>query len=91
MIALSKEIQQAVQAAKEHPVRLVDPETNVEYVVLTAEKFTQMQAEFSHYDDSPLTAEEQRELLIQAGLRADWDDPEMDVYNDLDPRRDNES
>jgi hypothetical protein len=50
-----------------------------------------MQAELCYYDDSPLTEEEQRELLIQAGLRAGWDDPEMDVYNDLDPRRENES
>ena len=54
MIALSKEIQQAVRAAKENPVRLIDPETHVEYVVLTAEKFTQMQAECCYYDDSRL-------------------------------------
>lgn len=39
------------------------------------------------YDDSPLADEEKRALLIKAGLRAGWDDPEMDVYNDLDPRR----
>ena len=44
-----------------------------------------MQAEF-YYDDSPLTQEEQRALLVQFGIRAGWDDPEMDIYNDLDPR-----
>ena len=38
------------------------------------------------YDDSPLTAEERQTLLVQAGLRAGWDDSEMDIYNDLDPR-----
>jgi hypothetical protein len=37
--------------------------------------------------DTPLTPDERRAVLIQAGLRAGWDDPEMDVYNDLDPRR----
>ena len=42
MIALSKEIQQAIQDSQETPVRLVDPETNVEYVVLPAETFEQM-------------------------------------------------
>ena len=26
------------------------------------------------------------EELIQAGLRAGWDDTDMDIYNDLDPR-----
>ena len=87
MIALSKEIQQAVRAAKKNPVRLIDPETNVEYVMLTAEKFTQMQAECCYYDDSPLTEEEQNALLIEFGRRAGWDDPEMDIYNDLAPRR----
>ena len=86
MIALSKEIQQAVREAEENPVRLVDPETNVEYVVLPAETFEQMRNRV-YYDDGPITEEERRALLIQAGLRAGWDDPEMDVYNDLDPRR----
>ena len=86
MIALSKEIQQAVQSAKDTPVRLVDPETNVEYVVLPAETFEQLR-DGVYYDDGPITEEERRALLIQAGLRAGWNDPEMDVYNDLDPRR----
>ena len=89
MIAIPKELRQAVQESENNLVRLIDPETNVEYVVLPAEKFTQIQTVL--YDDSPLTEEEQRALLVQFGLRAGWDDPEMDVYNELDPRRDNES
>jgi hypothetical protein len=39
------------------------------------------------FDTEPLSNEERRQLLIQAGLRAGWDDPEMDVYNSLDPRK----
>ena len=39
------------------------------------------------YDDGPMTVHEKRWLLSQAGKRAGWDDPEMDVYNDLDPRQ----
>jgi hypothetical protein len=35
------------------------------------------------YDDDLLTSDERRSVLIKAGLRAGWDDPEMDVYNDL--------
>jgi len=38
------------------------------------------------YEHSTLTRDEKRALILQAGLRAGWDDPEMDVYN-LDPRR----
>lgn len=85
MIAIPKELRQAVQESEDNVVRLIDPETNVEYIVLPAEKFTQIQAEF--YDDSPITEEEHRALLVQFGLRAGWDDPEMDIYNELDPRK----
>lgn len=56
MIELSKKNQQAVQDAKDTPVPLVDPETNVEYVVLPAETFDQMQSR-RYYDDSPITEE----------------------------------
>ena len=86
MITLSKEIQQAIKDAQEDPVRLVDPETNIEYVVLPIETFERMRKGL-YYDDGPITEEEQTALLIEFGLRAGWDDPEMDVYNDLDPRR----
>ena len=86
MIVLSKEIQEAVQKSEDSLIRLIDPETNVEYVVLRAETFEQMRNRV-YYDDGPITEEERRALLIQAGLRAGWDAPEMDIYNDLDPRR----
>ena len=38
------------------------------------------------YDDSPLTEKERKALLVELGLSIGWDDPEMDVYNELDPR-----
>ena len=88
MITLTKELQQAVQEADEQPIRLVDPRTNLEYVVLPAEIFDQVQHVFS--EANPLTIEEQRALLVQIGLSVGWDNPEMDVYNKLDPRRDRE-
>ena len=81
MIEISNELRQAVKDAKGNFLRLVDPETNVEYVVLSAEKLAQLLEK--SYDDGPLTPEEQRFLIVQAGLRAGWDDPEMDVYNEL--------
>ena len=86
MIALSKEIQEAVQKSEDNLIRLIDPETNVEYVVLPAETFEQMRNGV-YYDDSPLTEEEQNALLVEFGRSAGWDDPEMDVYNDMVPRR----
>ena len=88
MIAISEELRQAVNESKSKLVHLVDPETDVEYVVLPVEKFAEILKE--SYEDGPLTSEEKRWLLVQAGIRAGWDDPEMDVYNKLDPRRDND-
>ena len=86
MITLTEELQQAVQDANKQPIRLVDPNTNLEYVVLPAEIFDRVQHVFC--EANPLTIEEQRALLVQVGLGVGWDDPEMDVYNELDPRQD---
>ena len=85
MIALPQEIRDVMRAAHGSPVRLTDPETQTEYVVVSADAFDR--ARTLVYDDGPLTVAEQTELLRQAGLRAGWEDPEMDIYNDLDPRR----
>lgn len=85
MILLPEELRQAVQDSGGRPVRLADPETRSEYVVLQADVYDQLRGLL--YDDAPLTTDERRGLLVRAGLRAGWDDPEMDVYDDLDPRR----
>ena len=86
MITLTKELKKALKCSQEDPVRLVDPETKMEYVVLPVEIYELMR-KGRYYDDGPITEEEETALLIEFGLRAGWDDPEMDVYNDLDPRR----
>jgi len=85
MITLPKDIQDAVRSSEDQPIRLTDPETNSEYVLLPAELYDQIRELF--YEHSTLTLDEKRALMLRAGLRAGWDDPEMDVYNDLDPRR----
>lgn len=85
MITLPKELQEAIRTSHGQPVRLADPNTNEEYIVLRADLYDQIQAML--YNDTPITNEERESLLIKAGLRAGWDDAEMDVYNDLDPRR----
>lgn len=88
MIVLTKKLQQIVQDANEKPIRLVDPETSLEYVVLPAKIFDRIEDVF--YNSNPLTIEEQRALLVKVGLSVGWDDPKMDAYNELDPRLDRE-
>ncbi len=34
----------------------------------------------------PLSIEEQKAMIAHIGKRVGWDDPRMDVYNELDPR-----
>ena len=65
------------------PVAVLDPQTHERYVLLRAEAYERLQLLFEH---KPLSKEEQRRLLGMAGKRAGWDNPEMDIYNDLDPR-----
>jgi hypothetical protein len=85
MLTIPKELQQVVRASHGRPLRLTDPETHAEYVLLQADMYDQLHGLLDHA--TPLTPDERRAVLIQAGLRAGWDDPEMDVYNELDPRR----
>ena len=85
MVSLPTELREALVAAGGGPVRLTDRETQAEYVLLPAERYDRL----THpgYEDGPLTADERLALVRHAGERAGWDDPEMDVYDELDPRR----
>jgi hypothetical protein len=85
MLTIPKELQQAIRASHGRPLRLTDPDTHAEYVLLQADMYDQLHGLSDHAIS--LTPDERRAVLIQAGLRAGWDDPEMDIYNDLDPRR----
>jgi hypothetical protein len=62
------------------PVRVLAPEVGSECVVVRADVFDRLRNLL--YDDSPLSSAEKSRLLVEAGLRAGWDDVEMDVYND---------
>ena len=84
MTTLTTEQRQAIALAGDTPARVVDPETNTAYVLLRADLYERYKALF---EEDPMTREEQLYFLREAGKRAGWDDPAMDVYNDLDPRR----
>jgi len=74
---LSIDQRQALEQGQ--PVRV--NESGLDCVVLLANVYDRLKNLM--YDDSPLTSEEKTRLLIEAGKRAGWDDPEMDIYNDL--------
>ena len=84
MTTLTESQKQALVAAGSEPLRLLDPDTNRSYVLVPSESYDLFK---SLFEDTPFSIDEQRQLLRRAGERAGWDDPEMDVYNDMDPRR----
>jgi hypothetical protein len=54
------------------------------YVVVKAAVYERLR---SVLETGPLSVEEQKALIAHIGKKAGWDDPRMDVYNELDPRR----
>jgi hypothetical protein len=83
MTTLTPELRQALRDAGDEPVAVLDPQTHERYILLRAEAYERLQVLFEH---GSLSKGEQQSLLGQAGKRAGWDDPEMDIYNQLDPR-----
>jgi hypothetical protein len=65
------------------PVRVCDPSHQANFVLVQAEVYERFK---SLFEADPVTEKERLFQLEQFGKRAGWDDPEMDIYNDLDPR-----
>jgi hypothetical protein len=58
--------------------RVFDPKTKKIYVLVGEEAYERMQALLA---PERLPRIEQQALLHVAGLRAGWDDPDMDIYD----------
>jgi hypothetical protein len=72
------------QGSSGMPVRVSDPSRQAEFVLVRAEVYERFK---SLFEEDPLTERERLAHLEQFGRRAGWDNPEMNVYEDLDPRR----
>ena len=80
MTTLTPEQWQEIERAGAEPVRLADPETKTEYVILKADVYDRIQA----------LADETRAaypLAMKVFGQDGWDDPQMDEYNVFDPRQ----
>lgn len=86
MATITPEQRQLVEKAGETPVVLTDPRTREAFVLIREASYRRLQERLG-LEMGPLSIEEQRAALAHAGKIAGWDDPAMDVYNDLDPRR----
>ena len=68
----------------ELPARVSDPARSATFVLVQADVYERFK---SLFEEDPVTEQERLFQLQQFGKRAGWDDPEMDVYDELDPRR----
>jgi hypothetical protein len=68
----------------ELPVRVSDPARSATFVLVRVDVYERLK---SLFEEDPVTEQERLFHLQQFGKRAGWDDPEMDIYDELDPRR----
>lgn len=84
LIRLTEEQWADVQKGADVPARVSDPTESKAFVLVRADVYERFKALF---EEDPVSEQERLYLLEQFGKRAGWNDPEMDVYDELDPRR----
>jgi hypothetical protein len=85
MIELTVEQGQAVGRQGETPPRALDPETQTTYMLIREEIYNRVKALFAEEDGNQFVAEMYPHAM-EVFCKEGWDDPAMDVYNELDPR-----
>lgn len=83
MIELTEQQRQELKA---DVPRVIDPQTKKTYVLVSEDAYERMQALLA---PERLPRAEQQALLHAAGLRAGWDDPEMDIYDREEKNQEN--
>ena len=83
MIQLPNELRQAVAERGGKPESLVDPATRETFVLVRSELYERLVQLV--YDDGDQSVAEAYPLLDEMAAKAGWDDPAMDIYNDLAP------
>ncbi len=84
MLSLPADFRAAIKEAGNRPIYAENSDTGETFVLMSIKAYEELE---NGLWPGRLTNEEQIYLLREAGLRAGWDNPEMDIYNDLDPRK----
>ncbi len=83
MIELTREQHQALVQNGGEPVRVIDPEGGNKYVLLPVEVYDRIKSLLIREED---WAEDAYRASMEA-FAPEWNDPRMDAYDALDPRR----
>jgi hypothetical protein len=84
MIELTQEQHLALVQNGTEPVRAIDPTTHEEYVLVRAEVYERLKTLLT---DDPDWVRDAYSAAMEVFARDGWNDPRMDVYDSLDPRR----
>lgn len=84
LILTDEQRQALIAAGNQEPVTVLDPATNISYVLLRAEQYQQCCALLRC---DPFDVREAYEAMDAVAAREGWLDPEMDAYDQLDPRK----
>jgi hypothetical protein len=67
------------------PVRARDPQTNETYVLVRADVYERLEALLA--EDGDRFAADTYPQVMEVFGREGWNDPSMDIYDELDPRK----
>jgi len=81
---LPDDLRQAIEQEGGSPVHLVDAATNLHYVLMRAEQYENLSAQFA---EGEFDARELYPLMAKSAASAGWDDPDLDAYNDYDAHK----
>ena len=80
MIELSEEQVVTLQKGASSPLAVVNPHTREEYVLIRREVYERLR----NLLDGEFSAEDAFQAQIESAAAAGWDDPALDIYNDLE-------
>jgi len=83
-LELSDKQREALGGKPDGPVYLLDPVTLTRYVLLPDAAYERARALF---EEVPFEVADAYPLMDEVACKAGWDEPEMDAYDGLDPRR----
>lgn len=86
MIELTPAQRDAIAQPNTSPSRVIDPDTDTTYVLIREDLYLRLQSILDGNTDETFLNDLYSHTMEVFG-RDGWDDPEMDIYNDLDPRR----